>query len=79
MSLYSVLSLECATRNVIARHSMIVYLEYFHKDRAILNDSLQRHCHKPSHHVSEARCPSRPTHLQLLHGAGSTDHLVFRE
>jgi len=34
-----------------------------HKDRAILSDSFQRHFHKLSHHVSEAKCPPRPTHF----------------
>jgi len=32
-----------------------------------------------SHHVAEANCPSRPTHLLLLHMVDSTDHLVSQE
>ena len=32
-----------------------------------------------SHHVSEAKCPPRPTHLKLLHTAHNTAHSVSRE
>jgi hypothetical protein len=32
-----------------------------------------------SHHVTEAHCPSRPTHLLLLHRVDSTNHLVSQE